>query len=92
MIESRYALGAQVLLEQEDENGDVIVIDGRAGTMSASNMTAALLLERLERGASADDLAALLVEKFGIEPQDASEDVRGFLDQLTAMGLVDVAA
>ncbi|MBR2616067.1 MAG: PqqD family protein [Clostridia bacterium] len=53
------------------------------------NESGALLWERLEKGAEAEDLILALTEEYGIESDLARRDVEAFLDSLRTAELID---
>ena len=72
-----------------EADGEVIAIDDRLTTYVSTRGTGALLWMRLTGGASPDELAALLVAEFEIEPARAERDVAAFLGQLDEMGFLE---
>ena len=77
------------MIEHDDQTGEVILIDGQSGAMCASNETAAVLLLRLQAGASLEALADGLVEAFDVPDVAARRDTVAFVNSLSAMGFVE---
>jgi hypothetical protein len=69
----------------EDE---VVAVDMTSASYLGGNPAAAVLWPALARGATKEELAALLVERFGIDDARAGEDVDAFLAQLGEAGLL----
>jgi hypothetical protein len=56
------------------------------------NATTALIWDRLGDGASMDDIATFLCDHFaGVSPEQAIEDARGALDEMSRLGLVQAS-
>jgi hypothetical protein len=77
-------------LEGDPEGDELILIDGHTGAMCACNASAALLLDRLREGATRDELAGLLSERYGLDTDTAKRDVRDFLDRLSALAGIEI--
>jgi len=90
MSDNRYRLKAQIALEADGSHEQLVVVDGRTGSMWISNDSARPLLEQLRRGASEINLVDVLVSRFSLEHRRAVRDVRHFLGALSAMDVVDV--
>lgn len=76
-------------LSWREIDDEVIAVDVETSTYLGTNQAGTLLWRRLSKGgASRQDLADLLVETYGIEPERARADVQSFLDDLAAQGLL----
>ena len=69
----------------EDE---VVAVDMQTAAYLGANPAGALLWEALADGATKDELAGLLVERFAIDESQAGADVDAFLAQLDEAGLL----
>jgi hypothetical protein len=67
---------------------EVVVVDMRTSTYLNTNGSGALLWRALVDGATYEDLAARLVEEFGIDADRAIADVDRFLDAVSSRGLL----
>lgn len=86
--------GARLHLRVDDvtwrEVGDeAVVLESATGTYLTLNPSGKLLWRALERGATASEMAAMLVEQYGIDEELATADVSAFLDRLRARRLVE---
>ncbi len=72
--------------EIEDE---MVAVDVRNSTYLSANASATILWRRLVSGATRDDLAAELVDRFGIGVEQARTDVDAFVGDLGAQGLLE---
>jgi Coenzyme PQQ synthesis protein D (PqqD) len=70
---------------------EVVAVDVGTSTYVSANDSGTVLWEALSAGATRDELAALLADRFDLEPARAGEDVDAFLAQLEAQGLLDEA-
>jgi hypothetical protein len=75
-------------LEWRQIDDEVVMLDTRQGTYLALNGSAGLLWTALAAGASRDELAAILVERYGIEMRQATEDADEFITALAERGLL----
>lgn len=69
----------------EDE---VVAVDMKKAAYLGANPAGALLWEALVDGATKDELADLLVERFSIDEAQATADVDAFIAQLDESGLL----
>jgi len=69
-------------------NGEVIALRHEASEYVSTNATGTLIWSALANGASREQLAAMLVSRFGIEADRAAADVDAFVDQLASRGLL----
>lgn len=70
-------------------DGRVVGLDLRTSRYFSLNATAATLWEELGRGAALDQLAEVLVTRYGIEPSTAERDVDAFLTELRGNDLLE---
>lgn len=75
-------------LEWRQIDDEVVLLDTRQGTYLALNSSAAQLWTALACGASREDLAGILVETYGIEKRQATEDAEEFISSLAERGLL----
>lgn len=71
--------------------GEVVALDLLQSSYLGTNTSGALLWEHLVEGATSAQLASVLVETYGIDPERATEDVGRFLDVLRQHSLVEPA-
>jgi hypothetical protein len=71
-----------------ESGGDVVALDAADSRFLAANRTGAVLWKRLAAGASTEDLAALLSDRYGISGDAAERDVAAFVASLRARGLL----
>ena len=57
--------------------------------MITTNKTGAVLWQELENGTNTDSLVQLLMEKFEVDLETASADVKAFLEQMEKAGLLE---
>ena len=72
-------------------NEQGFVFDPRSGDSFTVNPCGRRIIRGLVDGQEGEALAAGLVRDFGLELAQARADVRDFVDQLRALGLVDQA-
>jgi hypothetical protein len=76
-------------LSWREIDDEVIAVDVETSTYLAANKAGTLLWRRLgDGGATRQELAALLVETYGIERERALADVETFLGDLASRGLL----
>jgi hypothetical protein len=68
--------------------GEVLMMDARAGQYVALNRSGATLWDLLVAGTTRANLTERLVHEYGIEPARAARDVEALLDELSARGLL----
>jgi hypothetical protein len=73
----------------EDE---VVVLDVDTSSYVGLNPSGALLWERLEEGATTEELSSVLSERFGLALDVARADVEAFVGGLRARGLLEVVS
>ena len=76
-------------LEWRDVEGEVIALDVGAAEYLTANPAGRALWLQLSEGATREQLAAALVERFGIDAERADVDVEAFLTALRERGLLD---
>ncbi len=67
---------------------DLVILDLRSSTYLTTNASGAVLMKELTEERTEAELAASLVESFGISTDKAVADVRSFMDALQAGGLL----
>ncbi|MGW7636526.1 lasso peptide biosynthesis PqqD family chaperone [Streptomyces decoyicus] len=73
------------LCETEDA---LVLLDERTGRYFQVNRTGAMILKELMAGASVERVAANLARTYPVTLEEASDDVKRLLDQLTEEALV----
>jgi hypothetical protein len=68
--------------------GEVIALDMSASHYLGANPSGSLLWEALGSGATAAELVALLVDRYGVQRAAAERDVAAFVAQLRDLGLL----
>ena len=76
-------------LEWREVEGEIVALDAGASEYLAVNATGATLWPLLAEGATREQLAARLVEAFGVDLERAAADVEVFLDSLETRGLLE---
>ena len=89
MTGTRFILEPKLKLESGHDDSVNVVIDTHSGVISSCNSSAAVLLERLQSGATLDDIATELTSIFVIPEEQATADATQFIQRLSAMGLID---
>jgi hypothetical protein len=82
-----FKLRSDALHWRQIEN-EVVAVDMKTAAYLGANPAGALLWEALADGATKDELAGLLVERFSIDESQASADVDAYLAQLDEAGLL----
>jgi hypothetical protein len=72
-------------------DGDLVILDLQSSTYLTANASAAVLMKQLTEERSADELVGCLVTTFGIDRQQATQDVQAFLDELEDSDLLETA-
>jgi Coenzyme PQQ synthesis protein D (PqqD) len=78
-------------LDWREVEGEVIALKRESAAYLGVNRSGTLLWHALQAGADEAALAGLLVRHYGITCEAARLDVRAFLEQLRAQGLVQSA-
>ncbi len=68
---------------------EMLVLDLSRSEYLSANATGALVWERLAEGATRDELAQALVQRFAVDEAQARADVDRLLEQLHAEGLLE---
>lgn len=76
-------------LEWREVDEEVIALEQRESVYLAANASATLLWRALDRGASEQELAELLVSEYGITSEQATADVAAFVKDLDTRGLLE---
>lgn len=79
----------ETALPWREIDGEVIALDLGSGTYLKGNSAGGLLWRMLAMGATQKELAARLVSDFEIQPQHALADVKTFIGELQAAGLLE---
>ena len=72
----------------ENVDGELIVLDKRAGKVHQLNSSASFVWNCLSDGLAIDKIALMLSETYDIEPENALYDVRTALAQFKDLALV----
>jgi len=75
-------------LEWRSVEGEVIAIDVPRAQYLGANRSASLLWEALGEGATEQELAELLVDRYAIDRLTAERDVAAFIEDLETHGLL----
>jgi hypothetical protein len=65
-----------------DVDGEIVALDEAAAVYLAANESGGLLWHALREGATREQLAALLAERYGLDSERAAADVDAFLAAL----------
>ncbi len=77
-------------LPSEHYEGEVIVVEPQTSTMHALTGVGPFLWERMDGETSVEALAGALCERYEVEADQALADVRAFVAELVAEGLVQI--
>ena len=69
-------------------DGEVVALDHKDSTYLSINRSGAVLWPALERGSTVEELVAILLEQFEVEPAQARADVETFLVRLSERNLL----
>lgn len=72
-----------------ETDGEVVALDADASRYLAANPAATTLWKRLGEGATEADLADTLCERYEVSREVAEADVKTFVEQLSARGLLE---
>lgn len=75
-------------LHWREVDDEIVALEGRGSTYLAVNGSGGLLWRMLAQGATRDELAAALVDAYGIDVAVAGADADRFVEQARAMGLL----
>ena len=71
-----------------ETDGEVVVLDADASRYLAANPAATTLWKRLGEGATEAELADALCERYSVSREVAEADVKAFVAELSARGLL----
>ncbi len=63
------------------------LFDPATGLTYSLNKTGAFIFQRLRQGLDASEITEALINKYGIDPKMARDDLRDFIQQLNDFGL-----
>jgi len=86
---SLWRLQARAQLQSDGRPDQGFLVDTYTATVSVSNGTAWMLLNRLKSGASLEQLVDQVIGKYRTKRQAARADILIFLTQLRRIGLVE---
>lgn len=75
-------------LQWREVDDEIVALEGQRSRYLAANGSGALLWRMLAQGATRDELAAALMEAYGIEAEVAAADTDRFVEQLRSEGLL----
>jgi hypothetical protein len=75
-------------VEWREVEGEIVAVDVQTSEYLVINRTGAVLWRALEAGATADQLAGRLVDRFDVERGAARRDVDEFVATLASRGLL----
>ncbi len=75
-------------LEWRVADEQLIILDLQSSTYVTVNRSARVLWERLELGATVEELAGSLLERYGISAEQADADARSFVEDLQGRGML----
>jgi hypothetical protein len=75
-------------LHWREVDDEIVALEGQRARYLAANGSGALLWRMLTRGATRDELAAALVETYGIAADAATAGADRFVEQLRSKGLL----
>lgn len=70
-------------------NGEIVILDKRAGKIHQLNATASLIWQCCDGNNTPDTIAATVAEHFDCPVHAVVDDVRGALGQLEVLGLIE---
>jgi hypothetical protein len=76
-------------LEWREIEGQVVVLDARKSTYLSVNLSGAPLWAELAKGTTKEALVDRLIDQFGLEPAQATNDVESFLRMLEEQELLE---
>lgn len=89
MTSTRFTLRDDAVSWAPTNSGEIVVLDLRTSRYLSLNSSGSTLWQVLDDGATTDEMADALVERFGISREQAAIDVGGFLETLRSRDLVD---
>jgi hypothetical protein len=75
-------------VEWREVDGEVVVLDLKRSEYLAVNKTGTVLWSALAEGADVETLARALVDRFGIDDDQATRDASAFIEDLRGKGLL----
>lgn len=72
----------------QELDGELVVLDLHASTYLEANATGTFLAGLLKQERTLEELRDALVERYGIAPDVAEQDVRAYVDELRGLGLL----
>jgi hypothetical protein len=78
-------------LDWRDFEGEIVALDIRQSEYFAVNRSGAVLWQAVARGATRQQLAALIIDRFGLSEEEATADVERFVVDLERRGLLERA-
>jgi Coenzyme PQQ synthesis protein D (PqqD) len=75
-------------LHWREVDDEIVALEARGATYLAANRSGTLLWRMLARGATSNELAAALVDAYGIDPAAAAADADRFVEQVREAGLL----
>jgi hypothetical protein len=85
----RFVVASDVLARTVD--GEAVVLDLASGAYFGLNSVGTVVFERVQAGASVDEIGAHVVAEFEVDPARAAGDVATLLAQLVAKRLIHPA-
>lgn len=79
----------QDAVEWKEIEGEIVALEAETSTYLSANSSGALIWRSLVRGATREQLAEQLVQRYGITPEVAGADVDAFIADLSARGLLE---
>jgi hypothetical protein len=70
-------------------DGEVVALDSPRGVYLGTNESGSLLWEALAGGATREELAQVLIDRYGIERAEAEQDVEDFLTHVRDQQLLE---
>ncbi len=70
-------------------DGEVVALDSPRGVYLGTNESGSLLWEALAGGATREELAQVLIDRYGIEGAQAEQDVEDFLTHVRDQQLLE---
>jgi hypothetical protein len=76
-------------VEWKEIEGEIVALEGETSTYLSANASGALIWRSLATGATREQLADQLVDRYGITSEVARADVDRFLAELSERGLLE---
>lgn len=68
--------------------GEAVILSMETKVLRGLNPVGSRVWELIDGRRSVEEMAGLIVEEFDVTPEAAAQDVRGFVEELLARGLV----